>query len=737
MNKFHVLCGYKAVKFFPTIFILGLLSSCVDYTDSLSDSVDSSSPIITVKASTGSNTRMAYASGDGKMVTWTPGDTFRWYNTHSAGTLFTLTDGAGTTTGSFSGRFLDGMDKAIYPASCTNTDGQVGFQNLHLPFSGQSQSGNASTDGLSAYTYMMADAVLTTETSLTFKYLAAQLKFELTVPKDIVGDITNLSLEITSGDCELISSLCPSDSNQNTYTNGQTVSLSNITLGDDHLLTAYMMLAPVQLEHQSFTIVVTTNHSTRNYYSITTSPVNLDFQPGHQYVVRYTLAEHQAPQFTADIPQDSRDKGLITCENTNLYTLDYTESQLPVSLNRYAVWTATTHNSWINLSETKGQGCHGPILSVSSNTSNKWREGYVTITNCYGSTQKIQIRQQPKIHTLPVVFHIVCDATSRTQNLNMNHCQALLDSINHRYQYMPQYTLQGHFINYCDANIRLCLAGQTPDGQTTNGVIIEDVANAYRNGREFLMSTDAADRAMVWPQDQYINIFIFEFSSDDTATGWSNYAYLRSNINEQYLGYFYTLSDDTPISAIPSLHSIAINARHMFDSKNRPIVSSDIVDTTIHELGHYFGLYHVFNDGRGPSGDDAVDDTPNYDRSMYIDYYKSFITSYSHYLGGDCSTFGDVTALELAKDQLSWRIPYGSASAYSIFSHSADAFCSTNIMDYYMRESVPVGFSTGQIARMRYAIAHSPTVPHDVTMTRGCISTFKGVDSSIVIGVTQ
>lgn len=959
-----------------------LVSSCTDNDVITQQSGES---LITIRASL-ATTRMAYDEGNDKKLTWSDGDSFRFFNDESAGAAFTLTSGAGTSSATFTGTSTSGMNRAFYPASNTNIGYAIGYSSLMLPFYGQTQDGNAQTNNLTDFTYMMGETTSSTPSNLTFEHLAAQMKFELTLPESYEGEITKLELLLPPGEDHFVADLCPNDNTKNVMTHRQSLSLKNVSLGADRVLTAYMMIAPTQLTNQDLTIAVTTTGEETDYYYVEANDMSLHIEAGHQYLVKYTLQavgekysasnyqlssdgktlerwntytstaqtvdmtkdihlrkvttlaedafakmvgensyqkgyfkwiqlpdnlieiefdgfvyilntndqthigvgpetnkirgysqqlshlawhvdknnkhySHKAshlltksgdmlisislpvidnstveipecvisldrysintgtnisrlvlpsgiahidsnafgwaktideiviPQsspsaievssssfsnelynrtrlivpsgsasaysshsvwknftsgitedeigsdFTLNIPSNSRTPYLITKQLGYLYTVDKDSYTLPLELSKTLQWTAKSNADWVSLSQTSGNSKSGTTLNIAANPTDNWRYAVVSVT-AGGSTQTIRIQQQPVNHILPVVLHILKDGTTNAEAFTTEMGRAFIDSLNVRYANMKNYNEDGVVLNTFDSHLRLQLATNDPNGNPTSGVIMEHIDNANVDPHDFLnfdypnSEQDKKDHSLLWPQNRYINIFLFEFVDDDGdentyVAGVSNLAYMRPDVSNEYLGNFYTLDYGYDYNNLNSMHSVTVNTVLMYDREgNGPTVTTDFVNTAIHEIGHYLSLHHTFNDGPGADGDDGVDDTPNYDRERYMTFANKFWDYYDEYRAlentGNTSeaffpTWDDVRA---GYREIHWRLPNNSASTYQYNSHANDAFKGSNIMDYYYLWDDIQGFTAGQVERMRFAIAHSPTMPHEGYSTR-------------------
>lgn len=923
-------------------------------------------------------TKLEYAPGDAKTLWWSTGDAFQLFNDNDAGVVFTLTSGAGTANGTFSGPSSSGMNRAIFPASATNVGEKIGYKNLMLPFYGQTQVGNDSNANLGDFNYLMAPVLDGGASPINFQLLAAQLKMELDLPESVVGNITKVELLLPPDRNLFVAELCPYDPSQNIMTHRQALSLSDVTLPTNRKLTATMMIAPTLLSNEDLTIAVTTDDGALDYYYVEIDGLTMNFEAGHQYIARFALeavgeyyptssytlsptgtelsqwnvytpndqtidmskdihlrrvstigdfafahsassssyystsyqwiqmpdalttmgdncfvfannqnqkiavglgenassitgstmyksfiswnvskenssldnieehlvnkaktmlkaislptvagstlqlpdvivqygiysistgtnvqrfeisqtvhtiddgafygctgmGEIVVPQaspsaitvyndsFSSDvynntklivpagskaayeahsvwglfnssnieeealfgivIPEAVRTPHMIT-KKDNIYTVDSDSYNLQTTLTEAISWTASSNAAWLTLSASSGTLPTGPTLQISANNTGNWRYAQVSVVAA-GETQVLDIKQQPTVHNLPVVIHILKDGSSNTEGITQAMAISLVDSINNRYAALPLYNTNGVHIGNYDMNIRLALATQDPDGAPTTGVLMHSVTTAQRESHDFLnfenpMTTqDNADHALVWPQNRYINIFIFEFvDSEGNPTGvvgTSNLCLMRPDINAQYLGYFYTLPYGSHYNNVNSMFSVTLSTRQMYAGTVGPDITHDFVDTAVHELGHYLGLFHTFNDGPAPLGDDAVGDTQNYDRELYEDYLSDLNTAITNYNEGDRTVWATLDDALYGVSLRGFRIPLGSASSYSFTALPPDAFASTNIMDYYHYVTEMKSFTPLQTQRMRYAVAHSPMIPHDDTYTRALV----------------
>lgn len=146
-------------------------------------------------------------------------------------------------------------------------------------------------------------------------------------------------------------------------------------------------------------------------------------------------------------------------------------------------------------------------------------------------------------------------------------------------------------------NVEFVLAKQDPDGQPTTGIVR---ANGGRT--QWLITDDASLKAVsYWPAEDYLNIWV-------------------TNLSSGYLGYA-----QFPVSSLAGLE----------DADDNRLTDGVVIDytvfgsnadgsfsltsdfnkgrTTTHEVGHFFGLRHIWGDDNGACGGngDYVSDTPD------------------------------------------------------------------------------------------------------------------------------
>jgi uncharacterized protein (TIGR03382 family) len=178
--------------------------------------------------------------------------------------------------------------------------------------------------------------------------------------------------------------------------------------------------------------------------------------------------------------------------------------------------------------------------------------------------------------TVPVVFHVVTKANG-TGKVDAAHIASQLDELNQVYN--PPGAVAGlHFV----------LANRTPDGKPTSGV--EYVANDAWFADPGPGNANPMRKALSWDPARYMNIF--------TNDGGGSLGYT--------LLPFGTLNSDD-----------GLTLQWNVVGRNPPLGAPyDLGTVAAHEVGHYFGLLHTFNNGCGSAnapyttGDLLADTTP-------------------------------------------------------------------------------------------------------------------------------
>lgn len=146
-----------------------------------------------------------------------------------------------------------------------------------------------------------------------------------------------------------------------------------------------------------------------------------------------------------------------------------------------------------------------------------------------------------------------------------------------------------------DAQIKFCLATLDPQGQPTSGIThttttIADIALQTGEGGRMAIHWDELGGKTGWDPTRYINIWIGEYGGllgSASFPGMANYPEeIGLVIDPKYFG------------------SIGAAGNSGFYSDGH---------TLTHEMGHFFGLKHIWGQGTGEDciDSDDIDDTPN------------------------------------------------------------------------------------------------------------------------------
>ncbi|MBC8033385.1 MAG: T9SS type A sorting domain-containing protein, partial [Chitinophagaceae bacterium] len=135
------------------------------------------------------------------------------------------------------------------------------------------------------------------------------------------------------------------------------------------------------------------------------------------------------------------------------------------------------------------------------------------------------------------------------------------------------------------SGIQFCLAQRTPTGQNTSGIErISSTAN-FSNQNDFVKraSTGGAD---IWDQSRYFNVWVCEL--DNGILGYATF----------------------PNDGVPLEQGVVIDVRSLPGGSFR---SYNAGKTLVHEVGHYFNLFHIWGtqDNQSCTDSDFVGDTPN------------------------------------------------------------------------------------------------------------------------------
>ena len=184
------------------------------------------------------------------------------------------------------------------------------------------------------------------------------------------------------------------------------------------------------------------------------------------------------------------------------------------------------------------------------------------------------------LYTLPVVFHVIHlgEAVGSGTNISDAQIQSAVEALNNQFRKVPGSTGDGGGV---DTNIQFVLAKRDPNGNPHSGINRVNGSSVPNYASKGITSSPLGTSAVeadvkalsTWPRTQYVNIWVVsEIDDNNGGSGIQGYAYFPFN---------------SPIDGITLLSSAVGTIGSVKSYTNKGM-------TLTHEMGHFFGLYHTF-----------------------------------------------------------------------------------------------------------------------------------------------
>jgi hypothetical protein len=202
-------------------------------------------------------------------------------------------------------------------------------------------------------------------------------------------------------------------------------------------------------------------------------------------------------------------------------------------------------------------------------------------------------------YVIPVVVHILHNGEPVGAGINIPEAQVIsqVKVLNQDYQRMNADAVNtpAEFAGVASSiDIEFVLAKQDPDGLPTNGIVRK---LASRNGYSAAEHNVEIKAQSYWPAEDYLNIWVVNLT--DTNLGYAQFP----DTDLQGPAPPYDRATDGVVIHYRAFGSSADGSFDVLPKYNKG-------RTTTHEVGHFFGLIHIFGSGGSCSTTDFVNDTP-------------------------------------------------------------------------------------------------------------------------------
>jgi hypothetical protein len=178
-----------------------------------------------------------------------------------------------------------------------------------------------------------------------------------------------------------------------------------------------------------------------------------------------------------------------------------------------------------------------------------------------GTTVLPQYAPDGLVYRIPVVFHVI-QSTSGEGFLPEQRIHSQIEVLNQDFRAIPGTNGEGGV----DSGIEFFLATEDPDGAPASGITYSVNDAWFANNGQWYDD-------LAWDPQRYLNVYTH------SAGGALGYA------------------TDYPASGIAGQVNDGIVLNHLVVGLDAPLPPYDLGRTGTHEVGHYLGLYHTFEDG--------------------------------------------------------------------------------------------------------------------------------------------
>ena len=208
---------------------------------------------------------------------------------------------------------------------------------------------------------------------------------------------------------------------------------------------------------------------------------------------------------------------------------------------------------------------------------------------------------------IPIVVHVVWHNTN--ENIPQNQICSQIEILNLAFRNLdPDRTgIPAQFLPVsADTRIQFFLATEDPNGNPTNGITrFQTQRTAFSDLDNNAVKNPNSGGVAAWDPTMYLNIWI-----------------CRLDGNEQLplLGYS---SWPWDFASEPENDGVVV-AFDAFGTVGNLHPSADEGKVLIHELGHWFGLYHIWGNQVGCGYDDGIADTPTQENHYGAEFCPPF-----------------------------------------------------------------------------------------------------------------
>ncbi len=214
-----------------------------------------------------------------------------------------------------------------------------------------------------------------------------------------------------------------------------------------------------------------------------------------------------------------------------------------------------------------------------------------------------------QVVTIPVVVHIVHNGSALGTNENIADAQvhSQIEVLNQDFRRMMGTPGFNNNPVGADTEIQFCLAQRDPNGIITDGIIRYNMGTGSGWDME---EVDANLKPQTqWDPEQYLNIWVVDnihISFIGVLAGYAQFPTDSGLPGLDLPGLATGANTDGVVVGHLYFGSRDIYPEGTYDDSN----GSDKGRTTTHEVGHFFGLRHIWGDSNSCNVDDFCEDTP-------------------------------------------------------------------------------------------------------------------------------